>query len=114
MKCKNEFLIREAAQRPKVTLKELQSSTAESGASVYRTTISRTLHRAGLYGRVAKKKPLLSVKNKKARFEFAKRHVGDSPNVWRKVLWSGETKIELFSHQGKRHVWRKPNTSHHP
>ena len=34
-------LIREAAQRPKVTLKELQSSTAETGVSVHRTTISR-------------------------------------------------------------------------
>ena len=107
-------LIREATERPKVTLKELQSSTANTGVSVHRTTISRTLHRAGLYGRVARKKPLLSIKNKKARFEFAKRHVADSLNVWRKVLWSDETKIELFGHKGKCYVWRQPNTSHHP
>ena len=107
-------LIREAAQRPKVTLEELQSSTAETGVSVHRTTISRTLHRVGLYGRVARRKPLLSAKNKMARFEFAKRHVGDSQNVWRKVLWSDETKIELFGHQRKRYVWHKPNTLHHP
>ena len=71
-------LIREAAQRPKVTLEELQSSTAETGVSVHRTTISCTLHRVGLYGRVARRKPLLSAKNKMARFEFEKRHVGDS------------------------------------
>jgi transposase len=45
-------LIREATKRPKITLKELQSSTAEIGASVHRTTLSRTLHRTGLYGRV--------------------------------------------------------------
>ena len=45
---------------------------------------------------------------------FAKRHMGDSPNIWKKVLWSDETQIELFGHQGKRYVWRKPNTSHHP
>ena len=30
------------------------------------------------------------------------------------VLWSDKTKIELLGHQGKRYVWRKPNTSHHP
>ena len=36
------------------------------------------------------------------------------PNIWKKVLWSDETKIELFGHQGKRYVWHKPNTSHHP
>ena len=102
--------IREAAQRPKVTLKELQSSTAETGVSVHRTTISHTLHRAGQ----KKKKPLVSDKNRKAHFEFAKRHVGDSPNVLRKVLWSDETKILLFGHHRKHYVWRKPNTSHHP
>ena len=38
----------------------------------------------------------------------------DSPKIRKKVLWSDETKIELFGHQGKRYVWRKPNTSHHP
>ena len=27
---------------------------------------------------------------------FAKRHVGDSPNTWKEVHWSDETKIELF------------------
>ena len=44
---------------------------------------------------------------------FDKRNVGDTPNIWKKVPWSDETKIELFGHQGKRYVWRKPNTSHH-
>ena len=48
-------LIREAKKRPKITPTELQSSTAEIGVSVHRTTLSRTLHRAGLYGRVARK-----------------------------------------------------------
>ena len=45
---------------------------------------------------------------------FAKRYVGDSPNISKKVLWSDENEIELIGHQGKRYVWRKPSTSHHP
>ena len=57
-------LIRKATKRQKIPLKELQSSTAEIGVSVHRTTLSRTLHRAGLYGIVARKKPLLKEKNK--------------------------------------------------
>ena len=48
-------LIREATKRPKITLKELQSSTPEIGVSAHRTTLSRKLHRAGLYRRVARK-----------------------------------------------------------
>uniref|UniRef100_A0AAZ3RR21 Transposase Tc1-like domain-containing protein n=1 Tax=Oncorhynchus tshawytscha TaxID=74940 RepID=A0AAZ3RR21_ONCTS len=105
-------LIREATKRPKIILKELQSSTAEIGVSVHRTTLSRTLHRAGLYGR-ERKKPLLEERNKKTCLVFTKRHVGDSPNIW-KVLWPDETKMELFGHQGKRYVWCRPNTSHQP
>ena len=45
---------------------------------------------------------------------FAKRDGGDSLNIWKKVLWSGEATIELFGHQGKCYVWHKHNTSHHP
>ena len=49
-------LIREATKRQKITLKVLQSSTAEIGVSVHRTTLNRTLHRAGLYGKMSRKK----------------------------------------------------------
>ena len=92
-------LIREATKRPKITLKELQSYTVEIGVSVHGTTLSRTLHRAGLCGRGAKKNPMPKEKNKQT-----KRHVGDSPNICKKALWSDETKIELFGHHGKRFV----------
>ena len=52
-------LIREAAKRPMITLEELQRSTAQVGESVHRTTISHALHKSGLYGRVARREPLL-------------------------------------------------------
>jgi transposase len=74
-------LNREASKRPKITLMDLQSSTAETGVSVRRTTLRRTLHRAGLYRRVSRKKPLFKEENKQTHLVFAKRHVGDSPNI---------------------------------
>lgn len=49
----------------------------------------------------------------KGRLEFAKRHLKDSQTMRNKILWSDETKIELFGLNGKRHVWRKPGTAHH-
>jgi transposase len=58
-------LIRDAAKRPMITLDELQRSTAEVGDSVHRTTISRILHKSGLYGRVARRKPFLKDIHKK-------------------------------------------------
>jgi hypothetical protein len=63
---------------------------------------------------VARKNPLLKEINLQTRLVFPKRHVEDSPNIWKKVLWSDKTTIELFGHQGKCYVWCKPNSSHHP
>ncbi|KAL0150495.1 hypothetical protein M9458_054312 [Cirrhinus mrigala] len=96
-----------------VTLDELQRSTAQVGESVHRTTISRALHKVGLYGRVARRKPLLKENHKKSRLQFATSHVGDTANMWKKVLWSDETKMELFGQNAKRYVWWKTNTAHH-
>ncbi|MBN3288553.1 TCB1 transposase, partial [Polyodon spathula] len=101
-------LVREATKRPMATLKEFQSSVAEHTA-----TITRVLHKTGLCGRVAKRKPLLKT-HIKSRLEFARRHVGDSETKWKKILWSDDTKIELFGLNTKRYVWCKLNTAHHP
>uniref|UniRef100_A0A8K9V8K0 Transposase Tc1-like domain-containing protein n=1 Tax=Oncorhynchus mykiss TaxID=8022 RepID=A0A8K9V8K0_ONCMY len=60
------------------TLTELQSSSVEMGEPSRRTTISAAFHQSGLYGRVARWKPLLSKRHRTARLEFAKRHLKDS------------------------------------
>ncbi len=53
-------LVREVTKNPMVTLKELQCFYMERGEPSRRTTISAALHQSGLYGRVARRKPLLS------------------------------------------------------
>ena len=45
-----------------------------------------------------------------ARLEFAKRHLKDSQTIRNQILWSDETKFELFSLNAKCHIWRKPGT----
>ena len=49
-----------------------------------------------------------SVKGTTPLLEFAKRHLKDSQTMRNKILWSDETKIELFGLNAKRHVCRKP------
>ena len=39
-----------------------EGAAVEIGVSVHRTTLSRTLHRAGLYGRVSRKKAIAKIK----------------------------------------------------
>uniref|UniRef100_A0A673L9D2 Thimet oligopeptidase 1 n=1 Tax=Sinocyclocheilus rhinocerous TaxID=307959 RepID=A0A673L9D2_9TELE len=62
---------------------------------------------------MARQKPLLSARHMKTRMEFAKKHLKDSKMVRNKILWSDETKTELFGLNSKRYVWRKPGTAHH-
>jgi hypothetical protein len=45
-----------------------------------------------------------------ACLEINKRHLKDSHTMRNKILWSDETKIELFGQNAKRHIWRKPGT----
>ena len=74
-------LITDATKRPKLTLEELQSSTAEIGVSVIRTTLSRTLFTA--LRKSDQKKSHCMKKIISKRLVFAIRHVGDSPNIWK-------------------------------
>ena len=73
--------------------------------------MSRALHKSGVYGRVARRKPLLKYKS---YLQFAISHVGDTANMLKKVLWSDETKILLYGLKAKHYVWRKTNTARHP
>ncbi len=86
-------LVREVKKNPKITVAELQRCIREMGESCRKSTITAALHHSGLYGRVARRKPLLSARHMKARMEFAKKHLKDSKMVTNKILWSDETKI---------------------
>ena len=70
-----------------------------AGTSVCKSTISNTLHRHGLISCSARKVPLLKHNHVKACLKFANDHLDDSISDWEKVLWSDETKIELFVSQ---------------
>jgi hypothetical protein len=105
----NEHSGEKVTKNPMVTLIELQSSSVEMGEPSRRTTISAALHQSGLYGRVARQKPLLSERHMTGHL-FAKGHLRDSQTMRNNILGSDETKIELFDLNAKRHVWRKPGT----
>ena len=67
--------LREVTKNPMLTLTELQTSSVEMGAPSRRTTISAALHQSSLYGRVARRQPLLSKRHMAAHLKFAKRHL---------------------------------------
>ncbi|XP_061603553.1 uncharacterized protein LOC133465123 [Phyllopteryx taeniolatus] len=62
----------------KITVAELQRCSQEMGERSRKSSITPALHQSGLYGRVARCKPLLSARRMKARMELAKKHLKDS------------------------------------
>lgn len=77
-------MVREMTKNPEFTLAEPQRSFMEMGESSRRITISAALNQSGLYGRVARWKPLL--RHVKVRIEFAKKHLKVTQNVRNKIF----------------------------
>ncbi len=53
-------------------------------------------------------KPLLKMMHKKACKQFAEKEQTTDMGYWNHVLWSDETKINVFVSDGVKRVWRQP------
>ena len=60
------------------------------------STVQRRLRESGLHGRNAAKKQFLKDTNKKKRLAWAKKHKQWTLDRWKSVLWSEESKFEIF------------------
>ena len=71
------------------------------------STVKRRLRAAGLTGRVAVRKPLLRWQNKKKRLAWAMKHRQWTTEDWKKVLWTDESKFEIFGSSRRVFVRRR-------
>jgi len=55
----------------------------------------------------ARKKPLISEKNRRARIAFAKKHLNWMPQQWSRVIFTDESKFNRFGSDGKIYVRRR-------
>ena len=108
------MMMRNVRDQPSTTQKELVNDLKADGTTVTKRTISNTLHREELKSCCAHKVPLLKKAHVQAHLKFAKEHLDDLEEAWEKVMWSDETKIELFGINSTRHVWRKRNAEYDP
>ena len=74
---------------------QAQLNTGQS-KEVSVSTVKRILRAAGLAGRVPGRKPLLTWKNMKKRLAWAMKHRQWTTENWKKVLWTDESKFEIF------------------
>ncbi|GFU78654.1 HTH_Tnp_Tc3_2 domain-containing protein [Trichonephila clavipes] len=94
---------------PKLCAVKLAAETSRIiSRSVSAETVRNVIRHAGYSSRVARKKPFISLQNQKKRLEFAKTHQLKTDNFWKKVIFSDESKFNIFGSDGRRTVWRKP------
>ncbi len=64
------------------------------------------MQQVGLHGRHPRKKSFLKLTHKKACKQFAEDNLTKSMNYWNHVLWSDESRVNLFESDGVQHVWQ--------
>ncbi|GFX88982.1 transposable element Tc1 transposase [Trichonephila clavipes] len=108
-------VIHQVKINPKISAPKIAASTSNTlGRSVSAETVRRVLRKAGYNGRVARKKPLIGKRNRVKRLKFAEEHILKPQQFWNEVIFSDESKFNIFGSDGRRMVSRKLNTSHHP
>ncbi len=92
--CQERLLMRRVEENLHASSLQLSKEVeSQTGVTISRGTIRRTLQRNGMHGCRPRKKPLLKPRHKKARLEFARAHADKDEDYWDSILWSDETKI---------------------
>ncbi|KAK3544229.1 hypothetical protein QTP86_008324 [Hemibagrus guttatus] len=97
------------SKNPRTTWGDLVNDLQRAGTKVTKATISNTLRHQGLKSCSARRVPLLKPVHVRARLKSAREHLDDPEEDWENVIWSDETKIELFGKNSTCRVWRRKN-----
>ncbi|KAK3538527.1 hypothetical protein QTP86_006692 [Hemibagrus guttatus] len=107
-------ICRHANNNSRITTKALIDTLNQAGETVSRFTIQRILQGGGLHGHRPRKTPLLTQRHRDARLAFARGYLDRDTNFWSSILWSDETKLELFGYMDVAYVWRKKGKAFNP
>jgi hypothetical protein len=103
-------VIRQAIKKPFVSVQSLADDIATSSKkTVCAQTIRNVLHSAQIYGRAARKKPFINAVNRRKRLDFAKANINKTMDFWENIIFSDESKFNIFGSDGRKFVWKKCN-----
>ena len=103
----NRHLVKIAKNNRNLTLEEItEKFNTEMSISLSSRTIQRALHETGYSGHSAKKKPFISEQNQKKRYGWCRMRKSWITE-WEKIIWSDESRYELFNNDSRNWVWRK-------
>lgn len=96
------------SKNPKYSAPKLRSALQEKTNKITSIqTVRNYLHNMSLYARAPAIKPFLSPKNVKRRLECAISMYYEGKLYWDSIIFSDETKFNLFSSDGNSWIWRE-------
>jgi transposase len=100
----DNLIIREIKKDPRITVRAIRERL---DLTISDRTIRRRIAERDLKSCFAKKRPMISTTNKTKRLLFARNHINKPLEFWKHVIWSDESKFELFNKKRRLRVWRK-------
>ncbi|KAF7651180.1 hypothetical protein LDENG_00114470 [Lucifuga dentata] len=88
-------------------VREIRNTLHEAGVDLSVIIFQSRLHEQKYRGYTVRCKPLFSHKNRMAWLQFVKKYFKEQSEFWKKVLWTDETKINLYQSDGKSKVGEK-------
>ena len=98
------------------TAVEVHKYLLNNGHKLSYMSSTRLLKSMGFKARIKKKKPFMKKAHKNARYKWAKTYQHWTVEDWKKVVWSDETKINIWGSDGVKYYWSNddgPIHSHH-
>lgn len=100
----DDLIIRQIKKDPRTTVRAIKERL---DLTISERTIRRRMAERELKSYFAKKRPMISKVNKHKRLLFARNHINKPLEFWKHVIWSDESKFELFNKKRRLRVWRK-------
>lgn len=105
-----QYILRQVKKDPFISAPDLVTITENDlGKKCCPQTIRNILNKADYNGRRARRKRLINERNQKERLRFAKEHQSKDFSFWKNVLFTDESKFNLFGSDGRPYVWRRSN-----
>ena len=90
------------------TAKEVHLKLQQLGYSISYSSTRNVLKSMNFHARIKKKKPLLTKKHMKIRLAWAKKYRNWTVDQWRQVVFSDETKVNIWGSDGCKYYWKRP------
>ncbi|CAJ0957905.1 unnamed protein product [Ranitomeya imitator] len=93
---------------------QVNATQISSSRHISTTTVKKRLCAADLHGKIAARKPLIRAGSKQKRLFWAKEHKEWTLDQWKSVLWSDESKFEIFGSNHRVFVQRRKDGFYMP